>query len=156
MKFKIQAGTEIEVATRREVREEIEAAGTAWRGELARGLRWRTASMLGTVSAAGALTLGDSGDQWIGPPQGMVWACKRISVSASYTPATQALSLYRGSVSDTALIIPDLSGYDQLYDEPLRGGERLVVAAASGLTNGAQITVTVLAREAPEFLAWRL
>ena len=155
MKFKIQAGAEIDVATRREVREELEAVGAVWRGELARGLRWRTASMIGAVDSGGALTLGASGDQWIGPPAGMVWACKRITVSAGYTPATQTLSLYRGSTSDTALIIPDLSGYDQLFDEPLRGGERLVVAGSS-LTASATITVTVLAREAPEFLAWRL
>lgn len=155
MKVTIKAGAEIDTLTRGELAAELAAAGTAWRHELSRGVAHRTATMIGVVTAGGTLTLGETGDQVIGPTAGMFWSCRRITVGDGYTPASQRLSLYRDSVSPSTLIVPDLTGYDELYGEPLRSGERLVVDGAS-LTASAAIWVTVYALEAPEYLSWRL
>lgn len=155
MKVKIQAGAEIDVLSRQELAAELAAAGTSWRTEQAKGVTWRTASMWGTVTAGSTLTLGETGDQVIGPEQGMLWGCQRISVGDGYTPASQVLRLHRNNTDMSTLICPDLSGYDQLYGEILRGGDRLVVTGAS-LTASAIVWVTVLAREVPEYLIGRL
>lgn len=155
MKFRFNAGAELDMLTQGELRAELAAAAVAWRTEQARGITWRKASMFADSTAGGALLMGESGDQRLGPDSGMVWKLHRISVSGGYVPASHALALYADSVSDSSLIVPDLlTGYQELYGEILTGGQTLVLSGTA--TASTRVWVTVLAQEAPEYLAWKL
>lgn len=157
MKFKIQAGAEIDVATKKEVRDEIEAARTSWIGEVARGDRFRRFSAYAYSDAAGTVAVGQTG-QYIGPAEGFVWSVTRFAVTSGYDPATQVLSLTLGSDATTgsAVIIPDLGTYNDLSGNQLvlYPGDRLYVVGTVAASS--RVWVTGQARELPISLAWRL
>lgn len=91
MKFKIQAGGTIDVATRSEVREEIEAVKTSWFAEVAKGDRYRRISAFGDSDAFGNVVIGDrSNDGQLGPAQGFVWSVNRLAVGSGYNPDADA------------------------------------------------------------------
>lgn len=87
MKFKIQAGGTIDVATRDEVRQEIVAASASWFTEVARGDRYRRFSAFSDTDAAGNLVIGDRvSEGQLGPSQGFVWSVNRLAVGGGYDP----------------------------------------------------------------------
>lgn len=154
MKFKIQAGGTIDVATRSEVREEIEAVKSSWFAEVAKGGRFVRFSVE-QDPVAGGLLLGEYANERIGPRDGFVWSLKRLALTG-YDPTTDALRLYAGSVSDSATIVPKLDAFHTFADNAvvLYPGDRLVIAGT--LTGIQRVWVTGQAEELPLSLAWRL
>ncbi len=154
MKFKIQAGAELDLLTAGEVRGELDRFAANWRAEVARGIRYRRFSIFGDTDGSGVLALGESGDQRAGPSTGFCWLLKRLSVGGGYTPASQSIAFYHSSPNPSSLIDPDL-GAVQDYEEFFAPGETLVFAGTS-LTASTRIWVTGQVLEAPEALAWKL
>lgn len=152
-KFKIHAGAEVDVLSKDELRGELEHARASWLGEVARGIRWKRASMFGTSDGAGAITIGENAEAMLSPGEGFVWLVKRLSIS-SYDPTTQALALYQGAVSGSALIVPKLAAYTVQMDELLMPKDTLVVSGTVAATT--KIWVTVQVKEAPISLLWRI
>lgn len=152
-KVQIQAGATIDTLNRHELADALAAHLTSWRHENARGIKARRFSAFGDATAGGVLTLGATGDQQIGPPEGFVWNVLRLSVS-NYDPATATIALYHSSVSDSAVIHPDLAVYNTL-DEIVYAGETLVLSG-TGLAASARVWATGLVWEAPQSLAWKL
>lgn len=155
MRFKIQAGGTIDVATREEVRQEIEAASASWFAEVARGDRFVRFAVEGDPAGGGNTLIGEYAHDRIGPREGFVWSLKRLSVTG-YDPAADSLRLYAGSESDSATIIPKLDMFHAFADNAvvMYPGERLLIAGT--VTGGSRIWVTGQARELPLALAWRL
>lgn len=153
MKFKFNAGAELDLLTKDEVRAELAHAQASWIGEVSRGIRFRRVSIYGDADGAGAVTIGATGESTAGPDQGMVWMLRRLSVT-DYDPAATALALYNGSVSDSAVIVPKLATWQTDMDEVLMPGERLVVAGT--VAASARVWVTAQVKEAPISLLWRL
>jgi hypothetical protein len=154
VKFKIQAGGEIDVATRSEVREEIEAVKTSWFAEVAKGDRFvRFAGAADIV--AGTIDFGEYSYEYIGPREGFVWSVKRIAVTV-YDPATDDLALYGGSPSSSTVIIPHMDTLNLFPGNELvlYPGEHLYVGGM--VTGPGRVWITGQAREIPLSLAWRL
>lgn len=153
MKFKVNAGVDIEVATPREVRDIVDSVRTSWTAEVAKGDRFVRFSAYGDVAAAGVV-IGGSGEP-IGPQPGFVWSVRRIALT-NYSPTTDDLALYHGDVSDSAVVIPHLES-DEFFPEAslvLYPGDSLIVSgdhAGSG-----RVWLAGQARELPISLAWRL
>lgn len=155
MQFKIQAGATIDVATREEVRDEIQSAQASWRDELSRGQRFRRFAVSGDP-AGGSVIVG-AGELAIEPDQGFVWVINRLAVSDyDPSPGTDVLSLYTGDVGDSGVIIPkmDRSHFFSGTEIVLYPGTRLVVAGTVAATT--RVWVTGQAKEVPVSLAWRL
>lgn len=152
--FKIQAGARINLLTREELRQEMDAARTNWVHEVARGIRYRRFSTFATSDGAGAIEIGIQGDQRMGPGEGFVWQLGRLSVSAYDPSGGDALALYQGSVSDSAIIIPALDTFNDMLTEVLYPGDTLVVAGT--VSASTQVWVTGQVKEAPVSLLWRL
>lgn len=155
MKFKIQAGAEIDVATKKEVRDEIAAAKTSWLAEVARGDRYRKFSAYGDSDALGAIVIG-ARDQRIGPAEGFVWSVTRLAI-IGYDPATQSLALATDDLATgSSVIIPKLSTYHDLSGNQLviYSGDQLYVAGTVAAST--KVWITGQARELPMPLAWRL
>lgn len=156
MKFKIQAGAELDLLTKDEVRAELERFATNWRTEVARGIRYRRFSLYGDSTSGGVLSIGESGDQKAGPGTGFCWLLKRLSVSGAYDPAGgDELAFYHSSSENGSSLInaalPQVSDVEEFFGP----GETLVFAGAS-LTASTRFWVTGQVLEAPEALAWKL
>lgn len=82
MKFKIQAGAELDLLTKSELGEAL----ADWAAEIARGVRFRSISARATV-AGGVWTIGganpDNRSDTLGPAPGMIWAVNRLAVSGN-------------------------------------------------------------------------
>lgn len=153
-KFKIQAGAEIDVLGKDELRAELDHARSNWVGEVSRGIRWRRASMSGVSDGVtGVVLFGDRSESMLGPEEGFVWLVKRLSIT-SYDPTTQALALYQGAASSSAIIVPKLAAYQTQMDELLMPGDSLVISGTVAIST--KIWATVQVKEAPIALLWRL
>lgn len=154
MKFKIQAGAEIDVATRDEVRQEIAAVRSSWMAEVAKGDRFVSFSGFADITA-GEVLIGATGEA-IGPQPGFVWSVTRLALT-NYDPTTDAVAIYRGDVSDSATVIPLMDRRHELFS-----GNELVLypgdtlQAAGSVTGSGRVWLTGQARELPVSLAWRL
>lgn len=152
--IQLKAGAKFNLLDRHELRDELTRHQASWMTEVARGIRPRRFSIVGDATAGGALNIGETGDQRIGPDQGYTWLLKRLSVS-NYTPASQSLGLYHSSTEGSAAIIPFLAASTTLtIDEIIPGGERLIVIGT--VAASARVWVTGSVWEAPEALAWKL
>lgn len=155
-KFKINAGAEINVLDKDELRGELAHARASWVSEVAKGVRWKRASMWGTSDGAGLVTIGESGDNQLGPGEGFVWRIRRLSISGydPVAPSLQSLALYQGSANASAIIVPKLGTYNTQMDEVLMPKDTLVVAGTAAIST--KVWVTVQVTEAPVALLWRL
>lgn len=157
MKFKIQAGAEIDIPSRKEISDDMNAAFTSWIAEVAQGDRYRRVTMYGTAAAGtGAITLGDTAGQEIVCPPGFVWAVKCLAVPEGYDVTTGTLALSIGSTDASAVVHPDLPLFLSLDANQLvmHGGDKLIVSGTA--TASARVWVTASVRELPASLAWRL
>jgi hypothetical protein len=156
MKFKIQAGGELDILTQKEMHDELKGAMSSWITEVSRGDRYRRFAIFGDSSAGTAVTIGDTAVQSVGPAEGFVWSIKRLALSSGFDPATHTLALFINSPDNSALVHPDLSAYNA-FDENqlvLYPGDRLLVTGTA--TASTRIWLTGQARELPISLAWRL
>ena len=161
MKVKLQAGAEMDLLTREEVRAELQAHG-AWRGEIARGVKFRDFSGQGTVTGAvwsiGGDTPNNDKDP-LGPQAGFVWAVTRIAVSGNgFVPGTDLFSVYKDSISATKLIVSGLTR-GTTWDVPtlvLNSNQVLALTGAGTGLTGTDVFVSGQAVELPVQLAWQL
>lgn len=159
-KFKLDFGADIELITKGEMADVLDKYGDRRLAEYALGLKhFDIPVMLGTVAADGTITLGSSGDPdqiHCGPRQGFCWRVCRVSVNG--LTGSQTVSLYKGDpgasrfVTVLSATAPAFTSSHGLLLKP--GGN--VVVSGSGLTTGAQVTVSGEAVEAPAELIYKL
>lgn len=149
MKFKLQAGAELDLLTRDEMRAELQA----WLDEIKRGVRFVQRTYKGTVNA-GAVLIDDPD---AGPAGSFCWAVTRVSV-AGLTMA-ETVNVYLNDVAPSNFVCSigatpgrELFGSTGLLLNPLN---RVIFAQASGLA-GTEILVGVQSVELPVQLAWQL
>lgn len=154
-KVKIQAGAELDVLTRAEMKEELSAFQANWWEEARRGDRFRRLLIQATVTAAGTVEFGTNPDQASGPADGFVWSVKRLAHSG----VGEDLDLFVNDPSPGSFVgrFPATVRYwafdsGQLVLYP---GDTLVASGASW-TAGEIHTLTGAVRELPIALAWRI
>jgi hypothetical protein len=148
MRFKLQAGAELDLLNREEMREELDA----WSTELRRGIRFRQISGR-TDRAGGVYTLTVDG-----PREGFMWAVTRLFVSGGGVVAgTDVFSVYVDEVTPSKLVESGLTR-GQRWDVPtlqLDGGSVLIVSGV-GTGAGTDVTASGQAVEIPMQAAWQL
>lgn len=163
MKFKFNAGAEIDLLTKDELSDSLAAFRQAWVQEVARGDRYPRFSLKGApANASGDVVIGgpeDPSGQSAGPADGYVWAMSRISVcdEDGRIPNGDVL-VYLNDTSPGSQALPFL---DSMYhgfngtELVLYPGDELVFRGIN-LDPDIRITVNGQARELPLPLAWRL
>lgn len=165
MKTKLQAGAELDLISKDEMRDVLKSVTKDWFNQVARGDRFPRFSGSGTI-VGGALRIdGASHDnQRLGPAEGFVWAVQRLGVygltTATGTPlaaTTEPVRLYVNDDGPSSLVTPQLEGYADFGQHALvlYPGDTLLVVGES-LTSSGQVTLTGQAREVPMPLAWTL
>jgi hypothetical protein len=160
MKFKLSAGGEIDILTRRELSETLREVARDWQVEASRGprpIRWWG---MGTVDSAGALSMGGEGadmatsGRW-GPDPGFVWAVKRWNLRNIEDGKT--ISAWINDNNDSRSIRDGLTGYNDFGSDELvlLSADRLLFTG-SGMTAGRVITVAGGAWELPATMMYRL
>lgn len=161
MKFKLHAGAELDLLTKSEMLEALDAARISWQREISRGVKFRKFSAQGVV-AGGVFNIGgdtpDNRKDPLGPAEGFVWSLTRIAVSgASINPAADTYAVYTDEITPSKLIVNGLSR-GATWDGAvtvLNGGERLWLRGAAS-AGGNDVWVAGAAIELPEHLAWQL
>lgn len=165
MKTKLQAGAELDLISKDEMRDVLKSVTQDWFNQTARGDRFKLFSASATI-AAGALTIGGAlqRDAVLGPADGFVWAVQRVAVFGLTTTtgdpkvtASEPLRLFLNDDGASSLVHPALQGYQAFgeHELVLYPGSTLLVTGTS-LTASGVITLTGQAREVPMPLAWRL
>lgn len=162
MKFKLQAGAELEMLTKAELREELAEAMTAWRQEIARGVRFRKFSASGVRTGGTWAIGGDVGNNdtaQLGPQSGFVWALTRLIVSGGGIVAgTDAWQAYLDVTTPSRLLASTTNSNGVSFDPGavvLVSGETLAFTGV-GTGAGTDVTVAGHAVELPIGLAWHL
>jgi hypothetical protein len=155
MKVKFNAGAELDLFNRDELRAELAAFRSAWQADAAKGDRYRRLYAYGdpaggTVDFGGDLPQGEG----LGPEQGFVWSVKRLALYG--LGVNETARLYINSTESSDLVHPAMAGYvsfdtNQLILYP---GDKLRVAATTAAVT--RISLTGQVRELPVSLAWRL
>lgn len=158
MKFKINAGAEIDVITKGEMDDALKNFGTSWVQELARGDRYRDIRGAGTITATAVSIGGDRDDVNLGPSQGYVWSVKRLAVIASTVDDVAKLTLFKNDNAPSSTVKPILLTYNTFdaNELVLYPGDKLLVESSAALGGSGNITITGQVRELPVALAWRL
>ena len=164
-KIKLQAGAELDVLSKNELKSVMDTVRQDWFNQVARGDRYPRFAAQGTI-ASQTLSIGgaEQADQRLGPPEGFVWAVQRLAVAGlttiTGTPAvatTEPVALYVNDSGASSLVHPAITGYADFadYELVLYPGDTLLVTGAS-LTSTGTVTVTGQARELPISMLWRL
>jgi len=163
MKTRLQAGAELDLISKDEMREVLQTVQKDWFSQVARGDRYPRFSAAATIADSGFTIDGTQRTyERMGPAEGFVWAVQRIAVDGltTYTEdtlATEPVALYLNDTGPSSLVHPALVGYHDFSQTQLvmYPGDTLVVVGAD-LTATGQVTVTGQARELPMPLAWRI
>ena len=159
MKQKFNAGAELDLITKDEVKELLNSSRTSWFNEVAKGDRYKRFSAQGTVTAGGTLAIGAVVNQRIGPNDGFVWSLKRLNVFATtaFDPSSDTGLLYLNDPSPSSLVRALSSTYTQFGNNEvvMYPGDTLYVAF-TGLTATEIVTISGAVRELPLPMAWRL
>lgn len=164
MKTKLQAGAELDLISKDEMKDVLKTTMQDWFNQVARGDRYKRFSAAATISG-GTLAIGGATqrDHVLGPADGFVWAVQRLAVygltttSEEFGTVTEPLRLYLNDDGPASLVHPALQGYQAFgeHELVLYPGDTLLAVGAS-LTATGVITLTGQAREVPMPLAWRL
>lgn len=134
MKFKLQAGREIDVLTKDELKAGLTDNTASWFKEEARGFNTaRFGPIVGTVSGA-AVAIPGPGDPTIGPDPGFVWAVQRIT--ADGLSANDVINVYRNSLTTRVGEITQARGIRRSDGILLRSNERLLFTGAALTATG--------------------
>lgn len=158
MKFKINAGAEIDVLNKEELQETL----GSWFTEISRGVRFRQISAQGTVSG-GVWTIGgnapDNHKDPLGPSNGFLWAVTRLALAGGgVVLGTDLWNVYVNEIAPSKLVQSGLTRF-AMYDVPvliLQGGDRLAAAGAGTGVAGTDVTISGQVVEIPVQLAWQL
>lgn len=160
MKFKIQAGAEIDAATPGEVDGIVSGSQKAYFAEMARGIKQIRFFGTGVVDAAKNVTVPGVGGEPLGPNPGFSWAVQRVAVWG--LTAGQTVEIHRNSIDGTQFIgTLSTAAPALMLGEAgclLNGGELLYVIQppASALTAAQILQVNGEATEAPAYAIWKL
>lgn len=154
MKFKVNAGVDIETTTPGEMAGMLDSSQQSWFAEMARGLKHFEFVLTGEV-VAGAVTVVDSS---AGPRPGFVWMIRRLSVDQ--LGAGDVLRIYRAPASPLRFV--DVLADSDPSIKPasagliLHGGQYLEATGTGLTTTARELVITGEAVEAPEFMIWKL
>ena len=148
MKFKLQAGMDLDLLTKAEVLETLQG----WHAELVRGVHFRAISE-SAPAVAGAYTAE------LRPRAGFVWSITSLAIAgnAIALPA-DTFSVYRDEVSPSKLVASGIVR-DRQWDPGvlvIDGPNSLVVTGPATGVAGTDVFVTGAAIELPAQLAWQL
>lgn len=150
---KLTANNELDILTHGEVRDVLKS----WANELTRGARMIRGQIQANADGGGALLMGGNDD---GPAEGIMWAINRFSVAlpAGATLGAGGLQVFANTEqSPSALLVSKL--VTDLYPGDkgccLSPGDTLRITG-TGITVGAQVTVTMSMKEVPALMAWSL
>jgi hypothetical protein len=147
-KFKLQAGMELDLLTRKEVLETLQA----WHAELVRGVHFRSiVERTEQVAAAFSATLR--------PPAGFVWSVTILALSGNgINLGADTFTIYRDEVAPSKLVASAISRQREWDAGVLvvEGPNALVVTGPATGVAGTDVFVTGAAIEVPEQLAWQL
>lgn len=149
MRFKLKAGSEVDVLTKDELRAGITEGTRSWFQEMARGKNTARFDATGTP-ATGTLTLPGPGQRPIGPEVGFAWAVQRIT--ADGLADGDKLVVYRNSATPSnrlGIITPTANFHMGSKGALLRGDERIIITG-TGLTTTDDVTVNGEAIDVPE------
>lgn len=163
MKFKLQAGAELDLLTRDEIKDVMRSGMRDWVLEAMRGPMPKRFAAQGTITANAVTVDGSNGSGVLGPEAGFAWLITRVAVSG-VTLATDATALYVNAVSPWNLVLPNVTGVTGStgYHEfpsgqiTLRGNDRLILASTGSIAATGQVTLTGSAWEVPETMLWKL
>lgn len=159
MKFKFNAGAELDLLTKNEVEDALKAAARDWMVEARRGPKLIDWWGQGVVAADGTLSMGgeaagaDSG-RW-GPDVGLLWSVRRWNVRG--LTGAEKLSAWIDVPTPQRSVIDGVTGSNVWGSDALvlRGGSRLLFTG-TGLTVGEVITVGGMAWELPAAMMYKL
>jgi hypothetical protein len=136
MRFKLHAGSEVDVLTKEELKAGLTENTASWFKEMARGLSTARLDSNATIATA-AVLLPPAGDQPIGPDIGFAWAVQRIS--ADGLAAADVLTVYRNSVTPRnklGQITAARSFHEGSKGAILRGRESLLIVGTALTATG--------------------
>jgi uncharacterized Zn-binding protein involved in type VI secretion len=155
VRFKLQAGREVDVLTKDELQAGLTANTASWFQEMARGLSTARFDGTGTVATA-AVLIPPAGQRPIGPDVGFCWALQRVS--ADGLAAADTLVVYRNSVTPSnrlGVITAAANFHPGSKGVILRGDERLIVTGAALAATG-DVTISGEALETSEADLYKL
>jgi hypothetical protein len=148
MKFKLQAGMDLDLLTKDEVRAELKS----WQAELVRGITFRTLSQ--RVDAAAAWTMDP-----IGPAAGFVWSLTRVAVAGNgLVLAADTFNLFFGGATNSPGAIATGLLRQKEWDPGVLvvAGPRTVVITGAATGTGTDVFASLSVIELPVQLAWQL
>lgn len=157
MKFKLQAGMDLDILTRQELGEELDRSAGAWRTELSRNVRFPRISAPAVV-AGGVWTVDPvSTAGKLGPRPGFIWSVMRLAVNGNgITLGTDVWKVFVGEGSPTQFVDSATRGMNfNAGALVIRDGENLFFSGA-GTAGGTEVAVVGQVVELPDFLAWQL
>lgn len=156
MKFKINAGAELDLLTRDEMRDELAGFAANWRAETIKGDRYKRIYGYGTP-ATGAVEFGGdlAGGEQLGPAQGFVWDVRRLGL-LGHDPAADVLRVFINAPEIGNCVIPVMGRYQGFNraELVLYPGDLLLVSGTTAATD--RVSLVGQVRELPIGLAWRL
>lgn len=159
MKQKFNAGADLDMLTRDEVREVLESSQKSWFNEVAKGDRYKRFSIQAPVLAAGTVVIGEDNLTRVGPNDGFVWSLKRLNLVATtaFDFTSDFTYLYINDAHPSSMVRQITAAYTQFGNNEvvLYPGDSLVVTSVS-LTAGEIVTMSGAMRELPISMAWRL
>ena len=148
MKFKLQAGMELDLLTRKEVADELKA----WQAELVRGITFRTVD-LRTDTVAGVFTMDTA------PAAGMVWSLTRVAVAGNaIVLGTDAFAVYYDEVAFSRVIATGITRQKEWNPGAvvIGGPRKLIVSGPTTGVAGTDVFGSLSVIEVPLQLAWQL
>lgn len=150
MKFKLHAGSEVDVLTKEELKAGLTDNTASWFQEMARGMSTARFDATAAVDGSAALAIPANGQTTIGPDIGFAWALQRITADGLTT--NDVLVVYRNSVTPAnrlGIITPTQNFHPGGKGALLRGRERVMITGTA-LTATGDITVNGEAIEVAE------
>lgn len=148
MKFKLHAGSELDLLTPEEHRQHLADVVKQWWQEKARGTTQERFAATATIATA-ALTWPSTSSGDVGPKDGFAWLVRRITASGLST--NDSLSVFRNAAIPANLIgfITPTTPFTSSRGFLLRSREKIVITGAS-LTATGDITINGEATEVSE------
>lgn len=161
MKTKIQAGAELDLLNKDELKEVMKTVTKDWFAQVSRGDRYTRFSASATT-AGNAFVIDGSQHiyQRLGPAEGFVWSVQRLAVHGLAAADRALVELYLNDDGPSSIVHPSLAGgyvdFGQTQLVMYPGDTLLVKGTGLAATDGTVVTIGAQARELPMPLAWRI
>lgn len=156
-KFKLSAGAEMDVITKKEMAEVMDTMTRTWMAEVTRGIKHRRFQARASITG-GAVTIGSSVDNDLGPANGLYWAVKAVSVTGLAVNDEVQISVNSDPVCSlvrsTGGGLVTRAGFGE--NELILGPSDTLVASGTGLTATGQVALFGRCAEVPRNLLYKL